>query len=245
MSALATHINDLLARHKKVALQFSGGKDSLVMLHLLSPWLSDVSVYWLNSGDPYPETLHSVAYARTLAPDLIEIEGDVHAKIQQYGIPSDVVPVSATPIGVVSSGEGFLIQDRYSCCARTIMLPLHQRMRDDGITAIIRGQKQCDKHKSPAKNGDVTDGFELCFPLEDWTDDDIHQYLKEWNIPVPAYYSVLKGGPDCMCCSAWWEEGRSRWLRNYPDKFETYQGRLAMIQVAVQPHLAAFNSEVE
>lgn len=229
----------------KAALQFSGGKDSLALLHVMREHLDKITVYWLNSGDPYPETLAAVEYCKSIAPNFVEVTSDVQAQIQAFGVPSDLVPCSATQAGIAAAGGSALIQSRYDCCARTIMLPLHARMHEDGVTLLIRGQKNADHYKGQLRSGDKLDGFEFYYPLEDWSDEQVFQYLKDNNVPIPAYYEVLSSGPDCMCCTGWWEEGRSRWLRHYPRQFETYQQRLSMIQVAVMPHISAFNQEIE
>ena len=43
--------------HERVALELSGGKDSVACLYLLRHQLHKITVYWLNTGDAYPETL--------------------------------------------------------------------------------------------------------------------------------------------------------------------------------------------
>lgn len=237
-------IGETINRHKKVALQFSGGKDSLAVLHKLQPHLHNITVYWLNAGDNYPETLQSIDYCKTIAPNFIEVTSDVKAQIEKFGIPSDVVPCSATAQGAAAEGGTTIIQSRYDCCARSIMLPLHHRMIVDGVTLIIRGQKNADRLKGTLRSGDVADGFEFLYPIEDWTDDEVMQYLDKLGCPIPGYYNQLRGAPDCMCCSAFWEEGRSNWLQRYPDKLSLYQQRLDIIRIAVSPHIAAFNREI-
>ena len=122
-----------------------------------------------------------------------------------------------------------------------IMVPLHNRVVTDGNTTIIRGQKTCDKHKSPLRDGDVVDGLTFEFPIEDWTDEQVMQYLiregcadPPYLIPalmVPTACTAPAGGstPTPNCChkhrvqfvtcrsttssSAW----SSRGWRNYAD----------------------------
>ena len=51
----------VLDKHKKIALQCSGGKDSLALLHLMWPFWDKLTVYWLDTGDSFPETEERMA----------------------------------------------------------------------------------------------------------------------------------------------------------------------------------------
>lgn len=237
----------VLARHPRAALQLSGGRDSLACLYLLRPWLDQITVYWLNTGAAYPETLAIMDQVRTMCPHFVEIDGNQPGVVATFGLPSDLVPVSRTAIGVMSVGEtdGVLIQDRYSCCARTIMLPVHQRMLADGITLIIRGQKNDDRLKGQYRSGDVVDGIECLYPVEDWTNEQVTAYLREQGAPASRFYEMLNGSPDCMTCSAWWEEGAVKYLKRYHyPQYQEVQRRLDVIKIAVAGHIEAFNEEV-
>lgn len=239
--------NSLFSRHQKVALQFSGGKDSLACLFQMRPHWDQLTVYWLNTGNPFPETLDTIARVRELVPSFVEIASNQPESIRQWGIPSDIVPANATQVGLMAAGQpdGILIQDRYTCCYRVLMLPLHQRMQQDGITAIIRGQKNADSQKAPIHNGHVEDGIEYCFPIEGWTDQEVLEYLSNQEITAPYFYPAMKSAPDCMDCSAWWEEGRAAYLKQYhPEAYATYQARLDSINHAAYQHIQWFNREI-
>lgn len=233
-------------RHDRIALQFSGGRDSIACLYLLRPWLDTITVYWLNTGAAYPETIASADHARALCPHFIEVDGNQPGVIGQYGFPSDIVPVSRTPIGLIGSGSHEqAVQDRYSCCARTIMLPLHQRMIDDGITLIIRGQKDADHMKGPLRSGMAEQGIEYLYPVEAWSAAQVDAYLAEQGAPVPRFYEMMDSTPDCMTCSAWWENGAAKYLKRYHyPEYKEVQLRLDVINKAVGEHIANFNKEV-
>jgi phosphoadenosine phosphosulfate reductase len=241
-----THIDDVFDRHERIALQLSGGRDSLAVLYLLRPYWPKITVYWCNSGAPFPETLETMGRVRAEVPNFIEIAGQQREVVDAFGLPSDIVPVSRTPLGrQIAGGSAPLLQDRYDCCARSMMNPTHQRMLDDGITLIIRGQRNSDSLKSPLRSGAVVDGFELLFPIEDWTSADVMDYLRAEQIPVPRFYTMLEHAPDCMTCSAYWEEGAAKYLKqHHPDAHAEVQRRLDTINAAVSEHIAAFNIEV-
>lgn len=239
-------MKDVIDRHERIALQFSGGKDSLACLHLMRPYWDKLTVYWLNSGDPFPEILEVAEKVEAMVPSFVRVDGRQPETIMQFGIPSDIVPVGSTPVGLVASGgNGVLIQDRYSCCWRSLMQPMHERMSEDGITLVIRGQKNADRLRAPIKSGQVVDGIEYLFPLEDWSDEQVMDFLRENGVEVPSFYDVLRASPDCMTCSAYWEEGRAAYLKErHPDAYEEYQSRLNTISEATAEAIANFNIEI-
>lgn len=239
------HFDDILARHERIALQFSGGKDSLACLQLLQPHLDRITVYWLNTGDAFPETMARMADIRRQVPRFVEIHGNQPQVIEQYGIPSDIVPAGSTMFGrLVGHGQP-LIQDRYSCCFRVVMQPMHERMLADGVTLIIRGQKRGDGFKGPLATGDVQDGIEYLFPVEDWSDAQVMALLKERGVALPTAYESMTTLPDCKTCSAWWEDGRAAYLkRHHPDAYQEYQSRLNAISTATAEAIAHFNTEI-
>jgi phosphoadenosine phosphosulfate reductase len=242
----AAAIDAALSRHAKVALQFSGGRDSIACLFLLQPWWDRLTVYWCNTGDAFPETLAVIEQVKAQVPHFVEIKGDQPGVVAGFGLPSDIVPASRTPIGLMGEQSSApMIQDRYSCCARVVMLPLHERMLADGVTLVIRGQKAADRLKSPITSGTVDLGIEYLFPIEDWTARDVMNAIRDGGWPLPRFYEVLEGAPDCMTCSAWWEHGVAKYLKRYhhPHYVEV-QRRLDIINQAVSGHIAHFNDEV-
>ena len=235
---------DIIKKHKNVALQLSGGRDSIACLYLLKPYWNDLTVYWLDAGSSYPETVALMQDIEKMVPRFVRIDGKQSQTIEQWGMPSDIIPVSATPIGVEVAGGGVRIQDRYMCCFRAIMLPMQERMIADGITLIIRGQKNSDKLKAVTRSGDVADGIQYLFPIEDWTAADVMKYLREQKAPIPRFYEMLNSAPDCMNCTAYWEEQALSYQKRYHHaQFLENQERLNIIREAIDPHIFAFNKE--
>lgn len=246
MTTIAATTAFLFDRHSRIALQVSGGRDSLACLYLLRPLWDRLTVYWCNTGDTFPETADVMEKVRAMVPNFIEINGHQPDVVSGFGLPSDLVPASHTPIGLVGGhSAGPLIQDRYSCCSRVVMMPLHERMVADGITLVIRGQKQADRLKAPVRSGHVDLGIEYLFPIEDWSADDVMAYLAQEGAPVPRFYDHMDGAPNCMTCSAYWETGAARYLKQFhPIHFVEVQRRLDIINSAVAESIAAFNVEI-
>ena len=238
-------MKDIISRHDKIALQLSGGKDSLVCLYLMKPYWDDLTVYWCNTGDAFPETVSLMGRIRAEVPHFVEIEGRQPEMIAMYGIPTDILPASATPMGIAGAGGGVPMQDRYTCCLRSFMLPMHERMIEDGITLIIRGQKNADRLKGPLRSGQVDGGIEYLFPIEDWDSRKVLAFLRDNHLPVPRFYEMLTSAPDCMTCSAWWEEGFAKYMKRYHhDQYQEVQSRMSTIKQAVGVHIEHFNNEV-
>lgn len=240
-------MDDIIGRHEKIALQLSGGRDSLACLYLMREFWDRLTVYWCNPGDTFPETVAIMDQVRALVPRFVEIAGRQPDVIATFGLPSDIVPVSRTPIGLLVSGErAMMMQDRYSCCNRSMMAPTHERMLADGITLIIRGQRNSDALKAPTRSGEVHDGIEMLYPIEDWTSRQVMAYLQAQGAPIPRFYEMMDSAPDCMTCSAYWENGAAGYLRRYHhDHYLAVQERLGEINAAVGQHIANFNSEVK
>lgn len=238
-------IAQTIDRHARIALQLSGGRDSIACLYLMRPYWDRLTVYWCDTGAAYPETVQTVAQVREMVPNFAIIEGNQPAVIEQFGIPTDILPASSTPMGINGTGKGDLMQDRYSCCLRSIMLPLHARMVQDGITLIVRGQKNADRLKSTVRSGETHDGIEYLFPIEDWDNRKVMSFLQSVDAQIPRFYEMLNSAPDCMTCSAYWEEGAMAYLKRYHhSQYLENQKRLSIINTAVGEHIAAFNKEV-
>lgn len=219
-------------------LHFSGGKDSLVCLHLLRERWETLTVVWMNSGAPYPETLEQMKEIRKLVPHFLEVKADVLANINQHGWPTDILPVRNAYWGKLTTSEqGIRMQTWFDCCSQNVWLPMHRKMAELGVTTVYRGQRSSEDYKSPIRNGQTVDGIRYVFPLEDWSDEQINEYLERESIPVPAHYEHTRKSLNCWCCTGYLDEqmDQLRYLKDrHPDKFEIVSDRLAQMRDAVK-----------
>lgn len=235
-----------LSAYRKPALQFSGGKDSLACLYLLREQLERVTVYWMNPGDGCPETQEIIDLVRPWVPQFIEVKGDVAAWRATYGEPTDLAPASAHPLGVAYGMSRRKLVGRFDCCYHNIMAPMHQRMLDDGVDAVIRGTKLCDTGTLPAEGW--TEHYDIVLPLRDWSHRDVFAYLDRVGAPFNQIYQHMKGAsaPECMGCTAWWDDGKAAYFKaRHPERLAGYRASLIDIQHALRTHLADLETELK
>jgi len=236
---------DHLSPHKNIALQFSGGKDSLALVHLLRPHWDRLTFYHVDTGDLLPEVREIVDSVEAMVPRFVRIETRPADWQQRFGMPSDLVPSSCTPLGVKIGMSDQRLIDRFECCAFNIMVPMHEAALKDGCTLVIRGTKRADMKRLPAENGPTGLGYDLWLPLLEWSDDDVFAYLREVGAPICRVYENGAQSPECATCPAWWSEGRSSYLGKYhPELHAAYQAKLALVAAEVAPMWANLQREV-
>lgn len=234
-----------LERHERVACGVSGGKDSTATAWLLRPHWDRIRFYHLDCGDALPEVRAVVDELHGILPNLTVVKRDVHAWIAANGLPSDLVPYTSDHLGQCISQAPRLVPLQ-ACCWANIMQPLHERIKADGNTLVIRGTKRADMKRLPMQSGQVLDGIELLLPLEHWTNADVMAYLREQGAPIAAAYDYFEDMADCATCSAWWGEKRAAFLRQrHPELFQRYRERMAAVLEAVGPVTAALASELK
>jgi phosphoadenosine phosphosulfate reductase len=232
------------ARHHRIGFQFSGGRDSTAALYLLRPLWSRMTVYHLDTGDQFPETRRVVQAVARDVP-IVMIHGDSKAVREQFGLPSDLVPVDSTDLGRACTGEAVRIVSKFECCARSLMLPMHQRMLDDGISLIVRGQRADEFAQAPTRSGDRDEHVELLFPIEDWTAAQVDAYIREHDLPVAPFYAEgMNETPECMGCTGWWRDGRLQYLRRYyPHEYAEVRRTISIVRAAIDRQYATLNDE--
>ena len=237
------NISERIAKHERIVLQFSGGKDSLATLHLLQHWWGKIAVVWCNAGDEFPETLEVIERVKQLPINFHEVRPYLAqpASVALHGYPSDIVPVKNERhrpylTGVPLPG-GVEIQDYMACCNRLLFEPLQQFAREYEATMIIRGQRFDEPMVGPVRDGEIgPDGVEYFLPLEDWTEEDVFGFLKHRRVELPAYYREVAHSLDCRTCTAFLDQSLDKLeylKKNHPDKWRVVKYRLELIGAAV------------
>jgi phosphoadenosine phosphosulfate reductase len=213
--------------YSNVALQFSGGKDSLACLYLLKDQLEKVVVYYLDTGDGCPETHAVIDKVKGWIPRFITIKSDVKKWRELHGYPSDLVPARSHEIGLHFGMSAMKVSNRFDCCYYNVMLPLHNRMIEDKVDLVIRGTKLSDTGRLPADG--KTEFYTIFLPIKEWSHNDVFKYLKETNAPYNPIYDTFKSisAPECLGCTAWWDDGKAGYLKKYhPKQYYIYRNIL-------------------
>lgn len=213
----------------------------MAALYLLRPFWPRMTVYHLDTGDQFPETYDVLAKVeQDLGAPIQIVQSDVKANHVAHGMPSDLVPVNCGRFGRMVAGEPVAVVDRYFCCFVTIMLPMHERMKRDGITLIVRGNRADDYSVAPSATGQLIDGFEFLNPIESWDASRVMAFLVGEGLPVARFYAYgMKSSPDCMGCTAWWGEGRQAYMaRFHPVRWGQVRSDMGRIEGAIDRQLS-------
>ena len=202
-----------------LGLAFSGGKDSLACWYL-SKHLNPV-VLWVNTGTGYPETLEIVNEIKSQAFQFVEINSNKQKQNDEWGLPSDIVPIHFTNTGMQISGiKPIKVQSYLGCCYENIANPLMQKCKEMGITELIRGQQ----------------------PIETWTKQQVLDYLLDQRGSLPEHYSIDHSSLDCYDCTAFLEHSADRiaWTKQrHPDLYEIYSKKMDALKMTLKPSLNA------
>lgn len=231
-------LEPIYARHEKVALMFSGGKDSIACLLLARPFLDRTFVIWINTGANFPEINAFMAKVRVSVPHVIEIKTDQPQSLARHGHPVDVLPVNYTGMGQAStSKKDLLLRSYLDCCAENIWLPADSAARALGVTAILRGQRKSESHTAPWKSGEAYEGIDYIFPIEDWSDAQVLDYLKAQGLVLEERLHMSHSSLDCWNCTAYCAHSKERLAyikKHHPEKFDDIAALLRRINQAVR-----------
>jgi len=235
-------MNEFFDRHEKVALFFSGGKDSIACLELCKPYLDKIVVIWVNTGANFPEVEEYVTKIALEVPNFVEITTNQPWSVEISGYPVDVVPVNFTKLGQeFTAPKEVLLRSYLECCNENLWSPSYAKVKELGITGVIRGQRADEGHKAPIKSGYVADGIEYFFPLQDWSNKDVNDYLVKRGVEMTERLRMKSHTSlDCWTCTAFTDSSveRMEYMKKYhPAKHQTVAKLLQRIDNAVSSEM--------
>ncbi len=240
-------IEEIINKHDKIVLMFSGGKDSTACLYLLKPFWDKITVLWVNTGNFFPENEMIVRKFAAEVPSFVEVKTDVNAYKEKFGLPSDLVPIQNTEIGMFMTGaKEIKVVSGYDCCANNLWVPALNKAKELGATLIIRGQRNQEYAKSQVRSGDVLDGVEFLFPIEDWTQEMVLSYLKEQRFNSPEWFNFTESSLDCINCTAFLTgiaDRRDYMAKNHPIEHEKNKNNLKKIFQVIENEFEAMKKD--
>jgi len=211
-------------------VQFSGGKDSLVVLHKFRDKIT--KAIFADTGSVFPHCIDFVKdTCRKYEIPLVMVRSPVNVLdwTDEKGLPSDTY-IHKAPNPNVNLG----LQKPEDCCGEMIWKPMHNYMITIGAKTVLRGQKACDHHVSLGANF-VSCGIQFINPLWDWTDQDVFNYINEHDLDIAEHYNEINESLDCWNCTAHLShKGASKRLsytkKRYPELWEKLGLKLSFIK---------------
>lgn len=185
----------LVATNDKVALSYSGGAESGLLLHLLRPLRQKLVAVWVNPG-VLPHNAEHVRRQMQGGP-CVEVKGDREAFWRDHGIPARIMPMERMTIyrnDVPMKGPP--ISSEIACCSAVRTAPGQLWCMNNGVTLMIHGQRR----------GEGTTMFNAGLApahwgaLAEWTRGEVMRRVAFHGVPLPFQYA--EGCPKSMECAA-------------------------------------------
>jgi phosphoadenosine phosphosulfate reductase len=171
---------------KKLAVAFSGGKDSLVALHLALSINPKIEVIFNNTTIEFPET---ISYVRELAK---KWNLNLHMTTPKI------------PFFQTIRENGWATHENRWCCRPYKEEPALEYMRKRGIWAEVTGTTRTESiyrrsltpFRMPSKEPYVI----RVNPIYDWNQQEVWKYVKDNSLPLNPLYSMGYRRVGCWCC---------------------------------------------
>lgn len=200
-------IDALLAATDKVAVAFSGGRDSLVALHLVRQRRPDVQVVFVNTGIEFPET---ITYVRKLAKEWRINLHEARPKRNFWKLARE----RGLPIG--GRGNGFFMKDlaqkadvklANACCNQLKITPARQFYSEVGTEGVVTGLRVDESLMRKLNFADYGAlrfsrdyGTLVAWPLYAWLQPDIDAYVARHTLPLNPIYGMGHQRVGCWSC---------------------------------------------
>jgi len=188
-----------------LAIAFSGGKDSLVALHVALQVNPDIPVIFNNTTVEFPET---VSFVHSLAK-----EWGFNLRVTQPDVP----------FFTATKERGWATHDDRWCCRPYKDEPAFGFLSENKIAAEITGTTRTEsiyrRSLTPVKMPKKNPGIIRVNPIYDWNEWETWTYIREQKLPYNPLYDKGYKRIGCWCCPLnGWTHYR-RLMKTHPKLF--------------------------
>jgi 3'-phosphoadenosine 5'-phosphosulfate sulfotransferase (PAPS reductase)/FAD synthetase len=214
----------------KVYVSFSGGKDSTVLLHLVRKFYPDVEAVFVDTGLEYPEikefvkTIPNVVIIRpkqsfkqviekygypVISKNVSRYVRDLQNTTKNNEKTRNTrlgLSEKKSKVGILSKKWRFLVDAPFKCSEQCCDImkkePIHRYEKETGNSGIIgtMASESLIRKITYNKQGCFNVKKNLVMPLSIWTENDIWEYIKKYNIPYSKIYDMGEKRTGCMFC---------------------------------------------
>ncbi len=182
-------IKEAVNRYNKIGLGFSGGTDSLVLLHLTLPIIKNIPVVFVDTQHEFPETYSFIE------------------KIRREWRLKNFIAVMADENRMAEFKEKLGLKTpkfTTTCCEYHKIAPMMKAIGSfgfDGFLVGLRGVEHEERAKevffSPRNNPNHT----RIHPMLFWRQQDVLEYVRRFNIECNPLYALGYTSLGCYVCT--------------------------------------------
>jgi 3'-phosphoadenosine 5'-phosphosulfate sulfotransferase (PAPS reductase)/FAD synthetase len=214
-------ISSVLGSHNRVALMYSGGLESNLLLALARPWKDRIAVFTVRTGAEFPHMVEFIDKALAGWDHQI-VATDVYKFFGEVGLPAHVIPIEHQPGSqdVFGQRRGPWIVTWLECCIRNRNEPGWKAVKAAGINVVLNGQRAKD---FPGPRAEIAvEGLTVHCPFWDNTRQDIRTMVAELGVEIPSHYDDYNGSLDCAICPAALTPRRRSFMKDrHPEQLAT------------------------
>ncbi len=200
-------IKTLFRTSNNLAVAFSGGKDSLVVLHMVRQYNPNIPVVFINTGVEFPETVNYVyEIAKKWNLNFFEVKPKVNfwKLCDEKGLP--VAGRGNTTFMRKLSIEAN-VKLSNACCQLMKEKPAKKFYEENNIEGVMVG---CRVSESIMRRFNFADfgairysstyNILVAWPLYAFLDEDIEEYIRKYNLPLNPLYKMGYKRVGCWPC---------------------------------------------